>query len=156
MPLEIEKKYLLKNDQWRTEVISSTVFKQGYFGGGGKASLRVRIEGDKANLNIKGATIGIVRQEYEYSIPLSEAQELLDNLCEQPLIEKTRHIVKTNTHKWEIDEFTGDNAGLIVAEVELQSEQEVIQLPDWVGQEVSADEKYYNVALRTNPFKNWA
>jgi len=153
--MEIEKKFLLKNNSWRHQVSTSTVFKQGYFGGSGKASLRVRIEGDKANLNIKGATIGVVRQEYEYPIPFSEAEELLMSLCEQPLIEKVRHIVHSATHKWEIDEFKGDNSGLIVAEVELQSEDEIIELPDWVGKEVSAEEKYYNVALQTNPYKNW-
>jgi len=155
MPIEIERKFLLKNETWRAEVLSSTVFKQGYFAGNGKASIRVRVEGEQANINIKGATIGVKRAEYEYPIPLDEAIELLETLCEHPLIEKVRHIVKHAEHKWEIDEFDGENDGLIVAEVELQSEQESIQLPAWAGEEVSAQEKYYNVSLRSNPYKNW-
>lgn len=155
MPIEIERKFLLKDDSWRAEIESSTVFKQGYFGGGGKASLRVRIEGSQANLNIKGATIGVVRQEYEYPIPLAEAEELLVTLCEQPFIEKVRHITKYDGYEWEIDEFLGDNQGLIVAEIELQSEQDNIPLPTWIGEEVSHEEKYYNVALCNHPYKNW-
>lgn len=155
MAVEIEKKFLLANDRWRMQVNKSIQFRQGYLVGSDKASVRIRIEGDKSNLNIKSATLGVRRQEYEYPIPMDEAQELLDTLCDKPLIEKTRHYIDTGEHVWEIDEFTGDNAGLIVAEIELQDEQESFQYFDWLGQEVSHDKRYYNSMLSKNPYKNW-
>jgi adenylate cyclase len=155
MATEIERKYLLNNDDWRNDVVKKIEFKQGYLVGSDKASVRIRIEGDKANINIKGATLGIVRPEFEYEIPLQDANELLDNLCEQPFIDKVRHYIHIGIHEWEIDEFKGDNQGLVVAEIELADENEVFDKPAWLGEEVSSDKRYYNSMLVNNPFKNW-
>ncbi len=155
MALEIEHKFLLKNDDWRKQVIRSVNYRQGYLCGNDKTSIRIRTSDTNAWLNIKSATIGNHRQEFEYEIPLTEANEMLDTLCHQPLIEKTRFFVNHDRHLWEIDEFSGDNAGLIVAEVELKSLDENFSLPDWAGQEVTDDLRYYNNNLCKNPYKNW-
>ena len=155
MPIEIERKFLVKNTGWRRQAIKSVRFKQGYLGGTTKSSVRVRLEGDKAFLNIKGATLGIVRREYEYPIPMQDAEELLQTLCDKPLIEKQRYYIEYDGHTWEVDEFGGENQGLVVAEVELQREDESLSLPDWVGREVSGEEKYYNVNLIKSPYKSW-
>lgn len=155
MAIEIERKFLLRDESWRDVADSGTRFRQGYLIGAERASVRVRIEGDKANLNIKSATLGIHRQEYEYPIPLEEAEELLDTLCEQPQISKTRYLLPYGEHTWEIDVFDGDNEGLIVAEVELESENESFERPAWLGEEVSGDTRYYNVCLVKHPYKAW-
>lgn len=155
MPIEIERKFLVKDESWRSEADAGVRFRQGYLIGAKQASVRVRIEGSEANLNIKGATLGVMRQEYEYAIPLDEAQELLDTLCEKPLIEKRRYTVRHGAHLWEIDCFEGDNAGLVVAEIELHDEHESFQPPAWLGEEVSADPRYYNVMLVKHPYKEW-
>jgi len=155
MPIEIERKFLLSSDKWRDEVIRSSRIRQGYMGKIDKASVRIRVQGDKANINIKSATLDIRRMEYEYEIPLGEAEEMLDQLCNQPQIDKTRFIVEQGKHTWEIDEFYGDNQGLLVAEVELGSEDEEIIKPDWIGDEVTGDPRYYNVSLIKHPFKAW-
>ncbi len=155
MATEIERKFLLSDESWRDVADAGTRFRQGYLIGAERASVRVRIEGDKANLNIKSATLGIHRQEFEYPIPLEEAEELLDTLCEQPQISKTRYLVPYGQHTWEIDVFDGDNAGLIVAEVELESEEESFERPPWLGDEVSGDTRYYNVCLVKHPYKDW-
>jgi adenylate cyclase len=155
MGMEIEKKFLLANDNWRKEVQKSIQFRQGYLVGSKKSSVRVRIEGEQSNINIKGATLGVSRQEFEYPIPMADARELLSTLCDEPLIEKTRHYINDGRHIWEIDEFSGDNEGLIVAEVELEDEQDAHLDKDWLGQEVSHDERYYNSMLNKNPYKNW-
>lgn len=155
MPVEIERKFLVKNDAWWPQVSHSTRIRQGYFAPIHKASLRVRVEGEKANINIKSATLGIRRMEYEYAIPLAEAEEMLDQLCETPLIEKNRHRVKVGQHTWEIDEFFGDNLGLVVAEIEVGSEDEVFEIPEWLGAEVTEEPKYYNVNLVKHPYKVW-
>lgn len=155
MPVEIERKFLLSSDKWRDEVIRCSRIRQGYMGTVDKASVRIRVQGEKANINIKSATLGMRRMEYEYEIPLNEAEEMLDQLCNQPQIDKTRFIVKRGKHVWEIDEFYGDNQGLIVAEVELDSEDEKITKPDWIGDEVTADPRYYNVSLIKHPFNQW-
>ncbi len=155
MPVEIERKFLLSSDKWRDEVVRSSRIRQGYMGVIDKASVRIRIQGDKANINIKSATLEIRRMEYEYEIPIDEAVEMLDELCNQPQIDKTRYIVKRDGHVWEIDEFHGDNQGLLVAEVELESEDEAIIKADWLGEEVTADPRYYNVSLIKHPFKVW-
>lgn len=156
MGIEIERKFLLKNDSWEQDVSSSAVIKQGYLAGSDKSSVRIRIEGDKANINIKSMTLAITRQEYEYSIPLTDAEKLLQDLCEEPQIEKTRYIVKHKKHKWEIDVFSGDNTGLVVAEIELQTEDEKFSIPEWIGDEVSEQIKYYNVNLIKHPFSSWS
>ena len=155
MGLEIERKFLVKSDDWRAMADPGTRYRQGYLVGSKHASVRVRIEGDCAKLNIKSATLGIRRQEYEYPIPLDEAQALLDTLCERPQIEKVRYTLRHGDHLWEIDVFEGANAGLVVAEVELASEEEALALPDWVGEEVSEDPRYYNVCLVKHPYSEW-
>ncbi len=155
MGIEIERKFLLKNNKWRDEVVKTIAFKQGYLATSKKASVRVRIEGHQANINIKGATLGIVRKEFEYPIALEEAQELLDTLCGHPLIEKLRHYVYIGKHEWEIDEFQGENKGLIVAEIELDNENEIFDHPVWIGQDVSHEKKYYNSLLVAKPYKDW-
>ncbi len=155
MAIEIERKFLVTSDGWREAADSGIRFRQGYLIGAEKASVRVRIEGERANLNIKSATLGIRRQEFEYEIPLAEAEEMLDTLCEQPQIEKIRYRVPVGAHIWEVDVFTGDNEGLIVAEVELADEQEPFERPEWIGKEVSDDTRYYNVCLTKYPYKDW-
>ena len=155
MPLEIERKFLLKNDDWRAQADQGTEYVQGYLVGSAQASVRIRIEGDAAFINIKSATLGVRRQEYEYPIPVSDARELLRDLCEQPLIEKTRYLIHAQDLCWEIDVFKGDNAGLVVAEVELESEQQAIPRPSWLGEEVSHDPRYYNVSLVKHPYQRW-
>lgn len=155
MAIEIERKYLVINDDWREGADQGTLFRQGYLVGSKDASVRIRIEGHKANINIKSATLGIRRSEYEYDIPLDDAEELLDRLCQKPLIEKIRYIVHYAGHEWEIDIFSADNEGLIVAEVELKDEDEAIELPGWIGREVSNDPRYYNVCLVKSPYKQW-
>lgn len=153
--VEIERKFLLKNDAWRDQVSSSNTIRQGYLAPLGTSSVRIRIEGDKANINIKSATIGISRLEYEYEIPMHDAIEMLDKLCPLPQVHKTRHHVPIIDHVWEIDEFYDDNEGLIVAEIELKSEDESFVKPDWLAEEVSDDARYYNVNLIKHPFKSW-
>jgi adenylate cyclase len=155
MAVEIERKFLLNNDAWRELADTGTHFMQGYLIGSKQASVRIRIEGDKARLNIKSATLGMRRQEYEYPIPLEDAQALLADLCEQPLIDKVRYVVPFAGHHWEVDVFAGDNAGLVVAEIELQDEAESFARPSWLGAEVTADPRYYNVSLVKHPFKDW-
>lgn len=156
MGIEIERKFLLKNDGWRTQAGPGVAYRQGYLIGSRQASVRVRIEGDRAFLNIKSATLGVRRQEYEYPLPLDEAQEILETLCGKPLVEKKRYVVHHARHEWEIDVFEGENEGLIVAEVELVAEDETIVLPDWVGAEVSTDPRYYNVNLVEHPYSTWS
>ena len=155
MGIEIERKFLLKDDSWRTEASAPVRYRQGYLSRGDKSSVRVRIEGDEAFPNIKEATLGIRRQEYQYPIPFDDAQRLLNDLCHKPLIEKDRYFIKRGQHTWEIDEFFGDNQGLIVAEVELRSEDEEIEKPSWLGEDVSDDMRYYNICLVTHPYKDW-
>jgi adenylate cyclase len=155
MATEIERKFLVTNENWRTQATQQKSIKQGYFGPPNKASIRIRIDGDAANINIKSATLDIVRKEYEISVPLNDAEEMLQHLCERPFIEKVRHLVPQGAHVWEVDEFSGDNQGLIVAEIELSSADEAFEKPDWLGEEVSHDERYYNVRLVKNPYKNW-
>ncbi len=155
MGIEIERKFLVKNDQWRKSVVSDAVMKQGYVANQTNASVRVRIANGKAHLNIKSSTIGIKRAEFEYEIPLEEAEEILAQIAEQPFIDKTRYKVKCGEHIWELDIFEGANRGLIVAEIELNSEDEAFELPEWVGDEVSGDSKYYNVSLVNHPFNQW-
>lgn len=154
MATEIERKFLLKNDNWKLLVSKSIEIKQGYLNSNSNRTVRVRITNEKAYLTIKSKSENISRAEFEYEIPKSEALELID-LCEKPIISKTRNIVNNNNHTWEIDEFDGDNKGLILAEIELESENQQFLKPDWIGKEVSSDNKYYNSNLIKNPFKNW-
>ncbi len=121
----------------------------------GTASVRVRIEGNQANLNIKSTDLGMHRLEFEYPLPVDEASEMLDKLCLKPIIEKTRYKLEYGSHTWEIDVFAGDNDGLVVAEIELNHLDEEFERPDWLGEEVTDDTRYYNVCLVTYPYKDW-
>lgn len=155
MGTEIERKFLLQSDAWRAEVRDSVHLIQGYLARGDQSAIRVRIKGETAELNIKQTLDGIHRLEYEYSIPLADAREMIEQVALRPLIEKTRHHVVKAEHLWEIDEFDGDNSGLIVAEIELSSVDEVFQRPSWLGEEVSLDSRYYNSNLIQLPFNKW-
>lgn len=155
MGIEIERKFLLKNESWREQADVGTPYRQGYLIGAKQASVRVRIEGEQAYLNIKSMTLGVTRHEYQYPIPLDEANDLLEKLCEKPLVEKIRYKIQHANHEWEIDVFAGANIGLVVAEVELESEHEQLILPQWAGIEVSDDPRYYNVNLVKHPYTTW-
>jgi len=154
MAKEIERKYLINLSLWAPQN-EGTHFKQGYLNAQKERVVRVRIEGTKAKLTIKGITTGVTRAEFEYLIPVEDASILLDNLCEQPLIDKHRHKEVHGGKTWEIDVFHGDNEGLVVAEVELTSENEKIEFPAWIKEEVSSDPRYFNSNLLKHPFKNW-
>lgn len=155
MAIEIERKFLLLNDNWRTEVFKSINYRQGYLNSDASSSVRIRVSDETAKINIKSATIGSQRSEYEYDIPAVDAHEMLSALCHQPLVEKTRHLVKIGKHTWEIDEYKGDNQGLIVAEIELSAVDEVFEKPEWVGLDVTEDIRYYNNQLSKHPFSKW-
>ncbi|AQR72133.1 adenylate cyclase [Janthinobacterium sp. LM6] len=154
MGIEIERKFLLAGDAWRGQG-QSVLLRQGYLSSARERVVRVRIEGEQAMLTIKGANVGATRGEWEYPIPLADAAELLDGLCEQPLIEKVRHRIEHAGMVWEVDEFLGANAGLVVAEIELASEDQPFEKPDWIGAEVSGDARYYNANLIRHPFSQW-
>lgn len=155
MATEIERKFLVISDDWRAAAKPGVRFRQGYLSGTGKASVRVRVEGQKANLNIKSATLGVRRSEFEYAIPVDEANQMLDELCTGGIVEKTRFLVPVGEHTWEVDVFEGANAGLIVAEIELEHEDETFEKPAWAGAEVSDDPRYYNVYLAEHPYTTW-
>ena len=155
MATEIERKFLLANDSWRKYADKGIYMIQAYMASNEKSSVRIRIQGDSANLNIKSKTLGVQRSEYEYSIPLDDAREMIESLCNKPYIEKIRFHVMHDEHEWEIDVFAGDNEGLIVAEIELNSVNENFSLPDWIGEEVSNEPRYYNICLVNHPYKNW-
>jgi len=161
MGIEIERKFLVAGDAWRDRVGESVRIAQGYLNdlravheGGQKASTRVRIAGDRAFLNIKSAERGASRQEFEYPIPLADAEALL-GLCVGGLVEKTRHHVRHAGFLWEIDEFEGANAGLVVAEIELPAADTAFERPDWAGREVTDALRYYNLALADRPYSTW-
>jgi adenylate cyclase len=155
MGKEIERKFLLANEGWRAQVQGSVDIRQGYLSSNEECSIRTRISGDKAFLNIKSATIGVERTEFEYPIPLADGNEILRQLCGDQLVEKTRHYIPAGAHTWEVDVFRGANEGLVVAEIELGAADEPFERPAWLGEEVSSDPRYYNVRLIEHPFKNW-
>ena len=155
MATEIEHKFLVVNDEWRAAAAPGSRYRQGYLANSEGASVRVRVADGKGYLNIKSMTLGIRRHEFEYVIPLAEAEEMLAQLCVGALIEKTRYRVKHGRHVWEVDVFEGDNEGLIVAEIELDREGEEFDIPAWVGREVSDDARYYNVCLARHPYREW-
>lgn len=160
MAREIERKFLLKDSSWKELAYQQTHFAQGYLNDisdrSAKSSVRVRIEGDRANMNIKSLEIGLSRDEYEYEIPYDEGKKMLETLAVGPVIEKIRYLVKVGQHTWEIDEFLGDNQGLVVAEVEMQSEDESIEVPNWAGREVTEEVRFYNISLSKRPFNSWS
>lgn len=153
MASEIERKFLVDTTLWVPRG-AGTPYTQGYLSSAKERTVRVRKEGDRAVLTIKGPTRGVTRLELEYPIPLADAESMFD-LCERPLVEKIRHVEQHGGHTWEIDVFAGDNAGLVVAEIELADEDEAFDLPAWAIREVSDDPRYYNANLIANPYKNW-
>jgi adenylate cyclase len=153
MAKEIERKYLVKGNQWKN-LAEGVVYRQGYIPTAGKQTVRVRIVGDRGYLTIKGENIGTVRSEFEYSIPIEDAREMLNTLCDRPLIEKIRYKISYGDLVWEVDEFLGENAGLIIAEVELTNEHQEITLPDWIDIQVR-DPKYFNSNLAKHPYNKW-
>lgn len=154
MPKEIERKFLVKNSAYR-ELAPGINYSQGYLSAVPDRTVRVRVADNKGFLTIKGVAVGIVRAEFEYEIPVNDARQMLATLCIKPLIEKVRYTFNINGQTWEVDEFSGDNAGLVIAEIELETEEQSFDLPDWVGSEVSHDPRYFNSNLAQNPFKNW-
>jgi adenylate cyclase len=155
MAVEIERKFTVRSDAWRAAVRRSTLLRQGYLANTERASIRVRLAGDQGWLSVKAMTRGLARAEYEAVIAAADANEMLGALCEGPLIEKWRHIVPHEGNEWEIDEFLAANAGLVIAELELDSEQQPFALPAWIGAEVTQDERYYNFRLSQHPYTRW-
>jgi len=154
MAQEIERKFLLRTEDWRG-LARGRAYVQGYLAAGKACSVRVRITENTAALTVKGATGGAVRCEFEYAIPLADARQMLDRLAGKPLIEKTRYTIEHKGFYWEIDEFHGDNQGLIVAEIELEREDQAFDKPAWIGEEVTGDARYYNANLARVPYSAW-
>jgi adenylate cyclase len=154
MGREIERKFLVKDDSWRAAAESSAVLRQGYLAVDNGTTVRVRTDGADVWLTIKGPAEGLTRAEFEYRVPLTEAEPLI-GLCRGRVVEKTRHKVRSGGHVWEIDEFTGANAGLVVAEVELRHADENITKPAWLGREVSGDRRFDNASLSVRPYAHW-
>jgi adenylate cyclase len=162
MPIEIERKFLVTGEGWRAAARKVEPMAQGYLNdlaamdrGAMKASVRVRIAGDGAWLNLKSRELGHTRQEFDYPIPVDDARALLA-LCVGGLVDKRRHYVEHGGRMWEVDEFLGDNAGLVVAELELESADAAFERPEWIGAEVTDESRYYNLALSTRPFSEWS
>lgn len=155
MGKEIERKFLVKSGNFK-ENAKQEYIHQGFLSTEKERVVRVRIKGEKAFLTVKGVSDGISRAEYEYAIPMEEAREMLKELCIKPTIEKYRYTLEHGGMTWEVDEFLGDNEGLLLAEVELEDPQQEFSLPDWIGEEVSGDPRYFNSNLVKNPYKNWA
>lgn len=154
MGKEIERKFLVQSQAWRAGA-AGTLYRQGYLSTHKERTVRVRVVGNQGYLTIKGETRGATRDEFEYSIPIADANAMLDSLCEKPIIEKTRWTLRNAAHLWEIDEFHGANEGLVVAEVELASEDEPFARPAWLGEEVTGDKRYFNSHLVAHPFTTW-
>lgn len=155
MGTEIERKFLTVSEAWRIDAMDSVKMTQGYIAETEFCSIRIRIAGERAWLNIKEMKLGMRRGEFEYPVPAEEGQDMLRRFCVGGLIEKVRHQVRHGDHVWEIDEFAGSNLGLILAEVELSSVDERIDLPPWVGEEVTDDSRYYNIKLAQFPYLEW-
>lgn len=154
MKTEIERKFLVSGDGWRPGMPGRRI-RQGYLSIDKARTVRLRVAGDQAWLTIKGATTGCTRVEFEYPVPVDDAQQMLDALCLRPLIDKTRYEIRCGNHLWEVDEFHGVNEGLVIAEIELGSEGEAFERPPWLGAEVSDDPRYFNANLVRHPFQAW-
>lgn len=154
MHAEIERKFLLKDSSWKKKA-RGTPFRQGYLCTATERTVRVRIAGAEAFLTVKGPSRGARRSEWEYPIPRQDAEEMLAVLCERPLIEKIRYRVRHGDLTWEIDEFLGENDGLVLAEVELPCEDARVELPPWAGAEVTGDPRYFNAYLSRTPYGKW-
>jgi adenylate cyclase len=155
MTREIERKFLVNRESWPDPRVGGVLYRQGYLSVDPERTVRVRIAGGEAYLTVKGLTRGIERRELEYSIPVADAVIMLDELCMRPLIEKTRYRILFGNLFWEVDRFAGENDGLMIAEVELRDPAAVIEVPPWVGREVSGDPRYFNSNLSRNPYLNW-
>ena len=154
MGTEIERKFLVTGCQYR-DLATGKRYRQGYLSTDKERVVRIRVVEDQAWLTIKGKTLGVSRAEFEYEIPVADAVDMLENLCQQPIIDKTRYRLESGEHVWEIDEFHGVNDGLIVAEIELQDENEPFDKPAWLGEEVSGDPRYFNANLIAHPYREW-
>ncbi|MGF1600567.1 MAG: CYTH domain-containing protein [Thermosynechococcaceae cyanobacterium] len=154
MALEIERKFLVASDAWRAGS-EGTVYLQGYIAATPKATVRVRVAGEVAYLTLKGKVVNLTRTEFEYPIPVADAQQMLNQWCAPLIVEKTRYKIPIGDLIWEVDEFSGLNRGLIIAEVELSDPTQTIHRPDWVGEEVSHDARYYNSSLAQAPYSTW-
>ncbi|MES2898137.1 MAG: CYTH domain-containing protein [Pseudomonadota bacterium] len=154
MGVEIERKFLLAGEAWRA-LGQPVLLRQGYLSSDPERVVRVRTEGEAGTMTIKGRSSGATRAEWEYPIPLADAMELLDRLCQKPLIEKYRRRIAIGNHTWEVDEFLGENQGLMFAEIELSSEEEAFDKPAWIGEEVTHDRRYFNSSLITFPYSQW-
>jgi adenylate cyclase len=154
MGREIERKFLVRGDGWRS-LAEGTLYRQGYLNSAKERTVRIRTIGNRAFLTIKGLTVGAARTEYEYEIPVADGEAMLDALVEKPIVEKKRYKIPLEGLTWEIDEFFGDNAGLIMADVEIESEGQAFRKPDWAGEEVTADPRYFNSNLIKHPYSKW-
>ena len=152
MSVEIERKFLVRDDRWKV-LGQGVLLRQGYLSSHPDRIVRVRIEGNAALLTIKGRSVGATRGEWEYPIPLADAEAFLDSLCERPIIEKYRSRIRFEGMVWEVDEFLGENAGLVVAEIELEREDQPFVKPDWIGKEVTQDARYFNANLLRHPYR---
>ncbi len=156
MPQEIERKFLVKDDNWKRHADNGEHFRQSFiYSRSGKSVVRIRIAGEQAYITLKGKSVNFTRPEFEYPIPLNDARQMLENLCDSVAVEKIRYEIKYHEKFWVVDVFEGRNAGLIMAEIELGSEAEQFDLPPWVGQEVTADVRYCNSNLAQNPYSTW-
>ena len=156
MGVEVERKFLVVDDSWRSAVTSQTRIVQGYIAQTGTATVRVRVRGERGFLTLKGNSVGIARSEFEYEVPVQDALEMLDELAQGSAIDKVRHLVTVGGHVWEVDVFAGENAPLVMAEVELANADEDFDRPDWAGQDVSDDARYFNVNLARDPYSHWS
>ena len=154
MAKEIERKFVVSADTWRPAE-AGIQFKQGYLTSDSERQVRIRRAGDQAFITVKSKAVGLSRSEFEYQIPNSDAEEMLASLCLKPLIEKVRYRIDQAGFVWEVDEFHGDNEGLVLAEIELSHERQQVILPPWVGKEVSDDPRYLNTNLKEHPFRDW-
>ena len=154
MGIEIERKFLVKDETWRA-LARGTKYHQGYLSSNKERTVRIRTIGNQGYLTIKGIAKGAVREEYEYEIPAAEARAMLENLCEKPLIEKSRYNIEYHGLVWEVDEFYGENQGLIIAEVELDFNDQKFKKPKWIGTEVTGESKYFNSNLIHHPYTQW-
>lgn len=154
MGVEIERKFLVNGTAWKTG-LTGTEYRQGYLSTDPQCTVRVRLAGGQGYLTVKGASVSATRLEFEYPIPAGDAAQLLERLCRKPLIEKVRYRVRYAGLVWDVDEFFADNLGLVLAEIEIEHEDQVVELPPWVGQEVTADCRFYNACLVEQPLSRW-
>lgn len=155
MGTEIERKFLVTTDGWRSAATRVLLLRQGYLSTNPECAVRVRISGNEAWLTVKGRSVNGVAPEFEYPVPVADAAAMLDKLAQKPLIEKKRHIIPMDVFTWEVDEFFGENKGLVIAEIELASADQPYPVPAWLGREVTGDPRYYNASLVARPFLSW-